>query len=74
MNKKSGTKLKTQPTYIKSKPMRGAMPEPSKTMNVNIKKIENGYLVHHSGMQGSKYVEKTYHSPINPISFKRKRK
>lgn len=74
MATKLSSKYQSSPRYIKSKPMSGAMPEPSKTMNVNIKKIENGYLVQHSGMQGKKYVEKTYHSPTNPVSFKRKRK
>jgi len=74
-HKFSGTKLKTQPQYIKSKPMASPMPEPSKVMNVNVKKIENGYLIHHSGMRGDKYVEKTYHSPTNPLHLKsRKRK
>lgn len=43
-----------------------------KDMSMNVRKIDNGYIIRKSGYQGKgknqKYVENEHFSPINPVS------
>lgn len=54
---------KTISTYGKTQ----KIPQQLKDMNVNVRQIDNGYLVHHSGIHKGKHIEKTHFSRTNPI-------
>lgn len=48
-----------------------ATPALSENGSLSVSKIQNGFLVHHSGEdKKGKYFHKTHYSPTNPVNIK----